>query len=138
VTTRAPSPGSGRRGTLGVGARPNRRRDRPGRDLPGHRLRKRAPARTLVGWTPHGIEPYGLDFAPALAELARRRLPQWADRIFVGADALTWEPPTRFDFVRTELVYVPAERRPRLVERLLADVVAPGGRLILSGYGQPA
>jgi SAM-dependent methyltransferase len=47
---------------------------------------------TLVGWTPHGIEPYGLDFAPALAELARQRLPQWADRIFVG-DALTWEPP---------------------------------------------
>jgi hypothetical protein len=30
------------------------------------------------------IEPYGVDISPALAELARRRLPQWADRIWVG------------------------------------------------------
>jgi hypothetical protein len=74
--------------------------------------------------------------APALVELARRRLPQWADRIFLG-NALTWAPPQRFDFARTELVYVPAERRRQLVERLLAEVVAPGGRLIVCGYGSP-
>ena len=91
---------------------------------------------SLVRWTPHRIEPYGLDLAPALVELARRRLPQWADRIFLG-NALTWESPQRFDFARTELVYVPAERQRQLVERLLADVVAPGGRLILCGYGSP-
>jgi SAM-dependent methyltransferase len=91
---------------------------------------------SLVRWTPHRIEPYGLDLAPALVELARRRLPQWADRIFLG-NALTWEPPQRFDFVRTELVYVPAERRRQFVERLLAEVVARGGRLILCGYGSP-
>ena len=91
---------------------------------------------SLLGWTPHRIDPYGLDLAPGLVELARRRLPHWADRIFVG-NALTWEPPLRFDFVRTELVYVPAERRRALVERLLAHVVAPGGRLILCGYGSP-
>jgi SAM-dependent methyltransferase len=91
---------------------------------------------SLVRWTPHRIEPYGVDLAPALAELARRRLPQWADRIFVG-NALTWEPPLRFDFVRTELVYVPAERQRALVERLLAQVITPGGRLILCGYGSP-
>jgi hypothetical protein len=85
---------------------------------------------------PHRIEPYGLELAPAVAELARRRLPQWADRIFVG-NALTWQPPRRFDFVRTELVYVPEERRRTFVERLLAEVVAPGGRLIVCGYGSP-
>jgi SAM-dependent methyltransferase len=90
----------------------------------------------LVRWSPHRIEPYGLDFAPAVAALARRRLPHWADRIFVG-NALTWEPPFRFDFVRTELVYVPEERRRRLVERLLREVVSPGGRLIVCGYGSP-
>jgi 2-polyprenyl-3-methyl-5-hydroxy-6-metoxy-1,4-benzoquinol methylase len=30
---------------------------------------------SLVEWTPFQIEPYGLDLAPALVELARRRLP---------------------------------------------------------------
>ncbi len=73
---------------------------------------------------------------PALAELARARLPDWAGRIFVG-NALTWAPPQRFAFVRTELVYVPDERQRALVERLLGEIVAPGGRLILCGYGSP-
>jgi Methyltransferase domain len=90
----------------------------------------------LVRWTPHHIEPYGLEIAPAVAELARRRLPQWAERIYVG-NALTWEPPMRFDFVRTELVYVPEARQRALVERLLETVVAPDGRLIICGYGSP-
>jgi SAM-dependent methyltransferase len=90
----------------------------------------------LVRWAPHPIEPYGLELAPALAELARKRLPQWADRIYVG-NALEWEPPSRFDFVRTELVYVPPERRKEYVERLLGRVVAPGGRLIVCAYGSP-
>jgi SAM-dependent methyltransferase len=39
---------------------------------------------SLVRWTPHRIDPYGLDLAAALVELARRRLPHWADRIFLG------------------------------------------------------
>jgi SAM-dependent methyltransferase len=91
---------------------------------------------SVVRWSEHHVEPYGLELAPGLAELGRRRLPQWADRIFVG-NALTWEPPQRFDFVRTELVYVPEARRQELVERLLGRVVAPGGRLILCGYGSP-
>ena len=90
----------------------------------------------LVRWASHRLEPFGLELVPAVAELARRRLPQWADRIFVG-NALTWDPPRRFDFVRTELVYVPEERRPAYVGRLLDRVVAPGGRLIVCGYGSP-
>jgi hypothetical protein len=53
--------------------------------------------------------------APALVELARSRLPQWADRILVG-NALRWDPPRRFDFVRTELVYVPPERKRGFVD----------------------
>jgi len=91
---------------------------------------------SLVRWSRHLLEPYGLDSAPGLVELARRRLPHWADRIFLG-DALTWEPPHRFDFVRTELVYAPEDRQPELVQRLLDDVLAPGGRLIVCGYGSP-
>jgi SAM-dependent methyltransferase len=90
----------------------------------------------LVRWTPYHIEPYGLDFAPAVADLARRRLPRWADRIFVG-NALTWQPPMAFDFARTELEYVPEERQRAFLDRLLAEVVSPDGRLILCGYGSP-
>ncbi len=50
---------------------------------------------SLVGW---GIEdgkvvaPYGVEISARLADLARRRLPQWADRIWTG-NAMTWVPP---------------------------------------------
>jgi len=81
----------------------------------------------LVEWAPCRIEPYGLDLSPALAKLARRRVPHWADRIFVG-NALTWEPPMRLDVVRTELVYVPDDLRQAYLERLLARVGAPAKR----------
>jgi len=82
----------------------------------------------------HAVEPYGLDISERLAELARQRLPAWRDRIFTG-NALAWEPPRRFDYVRTEMVYVPAHRRREYLERLLARMVAPGGRLIVCAYG---
>jgi SAM-dependent methyltransferase len=88
---------------------------------------------SVARWAQFPVEPYGLDFAPQLAAEARRRLPGWADRIFVG-DARTWEPPHGFDFVRTELVYVPEEERRALAERLLG-FVSPGGRLLVCGYG---
>ncbi len=92
----------------------------------------------LVRWCQergHRIEPYGLDIAPELADLARQRLPHWAERIFVG-NAIDWAPPRRFDFVRTGLEYVPQQRQRDLVARLLRDVVAPGGRLIIGVYSE--
>jgi SAM-dependent methyltransferase len=82
----------------------------------------------------HHLEPYGLDLSAALARLARRRLPQWAERIWTG-NAMTWRPPRTFDFVRTELGYVPPGRERDLVRRLLARAVAPGGRLLVCSYG---
>src|SRR3989454_4025549 len=88
---------------------------------------------TMVRWCAAkgiAIAPYGLDIVTELAALARSRLPRWAERIFVG-NALTWKPPRRFDFVRTGLEYVPPRRRRELVARLLRDVVASDGRLIL-------
>jgi len=75
-------------------------------------------------------EPYGLEIAPELAALAQRRLPHWRDRVLVG-NALDWSPPRRFDVVRTGLEYVPGRRRRDLVVRLLADVVAERGRLVI-------
>lgn len=71
-------------------------------------------------WSAFHVEPYGLDLSAELAALARSRLPSWADRIFVG-NALTWEAPQLFTYVRTGLEYVPPGRRRELVVRLLGS-----------------
>ena len=92
----------------------------------------------LVDWLlqkGHRIEPYGLDISTGLVELARKRLPHWADRFFVG-NAIDWEPPRRYEFVRTGLEYVPGRRRTDLIQRLLERVVQPGGRLIIGTYNE--
>ena len=91
---------------------------------------------TITAWVEargHHLEPWGLDISPKLAALARTHLPMWSDRIFVG-NVMAWEPPQRFDYVRTELVYVPQPRQSELVSRLLNRMVAPGGRLIACAY----
>ena len=72
----------------------------------------------LPRWTPFAVEPYGLDISPELADLARTRLPEWEDRIFVG-NALTWDPPRQFTYVRTGLDYVPPARKRAFLDRLL-------------------
>jgi hypothetical protein len=41
----------------------------------------------------------------------------------------------RFDYVRTGLEYVPPRRRRELVARLLREVVALDGRLVIGVYG---
>lgn len=76
------------------------------------------------------LEPYGVDISAAIVEVARARLPHWADRIW-AANAATWEPPRRWDYVRTGLEYVPDDRAGDFVAHLLAAYVAPGGRLII-------
>ena len=72
---------------------------------------------SMAEWA--GVEPYGIDISPELAELARRRLPHWTERIWVG-NAAEWQSPRRFDVVRTGLDYVPPPRRPAFVEHLLS------------------
>jgi SAM-dependent methyltransferase len=92
---------------------------------------------SVVAWAAedgHVIEPFGVEISPKLAELARTRLPRWKDRIFTG-NALAWMPPFTFDFVRTEMVYVPKHLRRSYAERLLEEVVAPRGCLIVCSYG---
>jgi SAM-dependent methyltransferase len=79
------------------------------------------------------LEVYGLEISPELAELARRRLPQWRARIWTG-NAYDFKPPTTFDFVRTGLDYVPPSRRQEFVRRLLTSYLNPGGRLIIGMY----
>jgi SAM-dependent methyltransferase len=82
------------------------------------------------------VEPYGVDISPALAGLARRRLPRWADRIWTG-NAVDWRAPggMRFDYVHILLDCVPRARRADLVRHHLAHTVRPGtGRLLVSDY----
>lgn len=80
------------------------------------------------------IEPYGVDIAPRLVELARRRLPAWADRIEVG-NAVDYRPTggRRFTFVHALFDSVPAKRYGDLV-RHLRGLVEPRGRLLMSQY----
>lgn len=87
----------------------------------------------LPRWTPHQLDRYGLDIAPELVDLARARLPELAERLWVG-NALNWEPPHRFTYVRTGLEYVPRHRRRELVERLLGWC----DRLIIGVFNEEA
>ena len=77
------------------------------------------------------IDPYGLDFSEQLAALARQRLPDYANHIFVG-NAWYWIPPYTFDYVNTTLDYIPEQLRETFVHRLLQHYVQPGGHLLVA------
>jgi SAM-dependent methyltransferase len=79
------------------------------------------------------IEPYGVDLGPRLVELARRRLPLWANRIRVG-NAIDYVPDRRFTFVHLLLDFVPVARRGDLLRHAMGCMVEPGGRLLVSHY----
>ena len=76
------------------------------------------------------LATYGLELNPSLARAAGERLPEHRERIVEG-NVIDWRPSMRFDNVRTGLEYVPGRRRSYLIRRLLRDMVAPGGRLIV-------
>jgi hypothetical protein len=76
------------------------------------------------------VTPFGLEINDDLADAARRRLPEWADRIYTG-NVSDWIPPRRFTYIRTGLEYVPSGGESSLIERLMRDVVEPGGRVIV-------
>jgi SAM-dependent methyltransferase len=80
------------------------------------------------------IEPHGVDFVPELIELARKRLAHAPSSRFHVANVWDWSPPRRYDFVRTNLDYVPDRYWGEWVTRQRDRLVAPGGRLILCWY----
>ena len=84
---------------------------------------------SMARWA--GVEPYGLEISAELADVARRRLPQWTNRIWVG-NAVSWTPTHGFSVVRTSLDFVPAPRRQRLVEHLLSYA----GRLVIGVFNE--
>jgi SAM-dependent methyltransferase len=93
---------------------------------------------SMVAWCAEQgvrLEPYGVDLSAGLVAEARRRLPQWAGRLWVG-NGLDWTAPggRRFDYVHILLDLVPEARLGQLVRHQLDHLVAPGGRLLVSSY----
>ena len=81
------------------------------------------------------IEPYGIDISSKLIELAKDRFPQHKDN-FIVKNAFYWIPSKRFDFVRTELVYVPAQYEKQYSEFLLDKYINPSGKLLVANYAE--
>jgi len=80
------------------------------------------------------LTPYGLDIGPRLIEVARRRLPGYADHFRVG-NAWTWRPSRTFRYVYTLHDCVPDNLLGEYAQRLMSRCVASGGRLIIGAYG---
>ncbi|CAA9376774.1 bifunctional 2-polyprenyl-6-hydroxyphenol methylase/3-demethylubiquinol 3-O-methyltransferase UbiG [uncultured Nocardioides sp.] len=89
---------------------------------------------SVAAWSGGGLEPYGVEISARLADLARWRLPRWADRIWT-ANADGFDPGRRFTYVRTGLDYVPAPRAPAYVAGLLR-LLEPGGRLVVGTFNE--
>ena len=93
---------------------------------------------SLVGWCAdrgYTTTPHGVDFVPELVDLARQRLPTHAANFHV-ANAFFWQPPRRYRFVQLLLDAVPPADERAYVARVLREMVASPGRLIVSVYGQ--
>ncbi len=91
---------------------------------------------TLIEWAAergHAIRPHGIDFIAELIEFARARHPDQGD-CFELANAFYWRPRREYQFVRTNLEYVPRADWAEFIGRQLDLAVAPGGRLIVCHY----
>jgi trans-aconitate methyltransferase len=90
---------------------------------------------TMMAWAREAgvvLRPHGVDFVPELVELARGRFPYHRES-FEVANAFFWSPNRQYDFIRTNLEYVPEQDWIPFVHRQHA-AVAPGGRLIVCHY----
>ena len=90
---------------------------------------------SLRTWCDFELTPHGIDFVPELIEYAKQRHPGFANN-FVVANVWDWEPAREYDYVRTNLEYVPQADWAEYVRRA-AD---PARRLILCHYaaeGEP-
>ena len=80
------------------------------------------------------LTPHGLDQGTRLIELAKERLPEYADNFHVG-NAWDWQPPRRYRYVYMLYDCLPIEYLAEGVSGLMERVVAPKGRLIIGAYG---
>jgi ubiquinone/menaquinone biosynthesis C-methylase UbiE len=87
---------------------------------------------SLQSWTPHALVPHGIDFVPELIDHARARHPGFEANFRVG-NVWDWDPDREYDYVRTNLEYVPADDWPEYLRR----VARPARRLIVCHYVNP-
>lgn len=90
----------------------------------------------ILKWTSErniSVVPYGLDLSSRLIELARERVTDFKENFYVG-NGWDWQNPLRFDYVRTEIVYVPEELRKSYIQRILDTCLTDGGKLLLAEY----
>ena len=80
------------------------------------------------------LTPHGLDIGSWLIELAKERLPEYADNFHVG-NAWDWKPERKYRYVYMLYDCLPLDYLAEGVSRLLGQVVAQEGRLILGAYG---
>jgi hypothetical protein len=90
---------------------------------------------TLIEWAKQAgfvLRPHGVDFVPELIALAQERFPHEAANFQVD-NAFYWRPGRRYDFVRTNIEYVPRADWVDFVHDQYG-AVACGGRLIVCHY----
>lgn len=91
----------------------------------------------MLKWTSERnveIVPYGIDISEKLIQLAKERLTEYADNLYT-ANGWNWENPVRFDYVRTELVYVPDQLQKQYLDRTLNMYLKEDGKLLVAEYG---
>ena len=80
------------------------------------------------------LSPFGIDHSADLVALARHRF-SGLETHFTAANAWSWRPPAPIRFVYTLHDAVPPAYLGDYLNRLLREVVAPAGRLIVGAYG---
>lgn len=80
------------------------------------------------------LTPHGLDRGSRLIQLAKVRLPEYADNFHVG-NAWDWRPRRKYRYAYMLYDCLPLDYLADGVSRLLERVVAPKGRLIVGAYG---
>ncbi|MCL2772003.1 MAG: class I SAM-dependent methyltransferase [Oscillospiraceae bacterium] len=78
------------------------------------------------------LQMYGVDISEGLLELAKKRLPQWHDRFFLG-NAFYWKPEHKFDYIHNS-ADVPVNDKRKYYEHLMENYLADGGRMIVGPY----
>lgn len=91
----------------------------------------------LVKWSgERGLKltPHGLDQGSRLIRLAKERLPEYSENFHVG-NVWDWQPNRKYRYVYMLYDCLPLDYLAEGVRRLLKEVVAPQGRLIIGAYG---